>query len=375
MRALFYFILIMSLSYTSIVNGYQYETAAKQAILIDGDNGQILFAHNATEPMHPSSMTKIMTTYIAFEALKNKELALSDTFVTSAKAWKMEGSRMFLNYGDIVSVDDLLKGVIVQSGNDACIVLAEGLHGDEGIFVTRMNTIAQKLHMTQTNFTNSTGLPDPINLSTAKDLSKLAVAIIKDFPEYYDYHKLEKFTYGKIIQFNRNTLLTKLGVDGIKTGHTEAGGYGIALSAFNKDRRLIAVINGLQTNKMRVQEGEKILNYGFNAFKYVNILSTKNVIAKTSVQYGNRLSVDLVPKNDLKMLSNERRDKIECILVYKDIVKAPIKAGDAIGSAKCLVDNIYDGYIKVDLVASEDIKNSNFIQKVWQNLELFFMSI
>ncbi len=173
-------LLIISLLFFFIENIYaqNYETASKQAILVDAKNGQILFEKNANDLMHPSSMTKIMTTYIAFQNLKNGKILLTDKYTTSEKAWKMEGSRMFLNYGDNVTIDDLLKGIVVQSGNDACIVLSEGLNGDESLFVRHMNEAAQKIGMTKTHFTNSSGLPDPKNLSTARDLSKLAIAII-----------------------------------------------------------------------------------------------------------------------------------------------------------------------------------------------------
>jgi D-alanyl-D-alanine carboxypeptidase (penicillin-binding protein 5/6) len=372
MRILFLSTLIAFLSSFHLAFGY--ETEAKQAILIDAENGQILFQNNATELMHPSSMTKIMTTYIAFEDLKSGKLSLSDKFTTSEKAWKMEGSRMFLNYGDIVSLDDLLKGIIVQSGNDACVVFAEGSHGDEGLFVERMNKTAAKLGMTQTNFTNASGWPDPRNLSTARDLSKLALRLIRDFPEYYDYHKISTFTYGNIKQNNRNVLLGKLGVDGIKTGHTEAGGYGIVLSAFNKDRRLIAVINGLPTDKMRAQEGEKILNYGFNSFYYVKLFKANQRIESIKVQYGEKPFVNIGVKEDMKILSNDSAEKFYCEISYPNIAKAPINEGDKLGTVKCKVPNIDGDYITSDLVAVENIKNANFIQKIFQNIEYLLSS-
>jgi D-alanyl-D-alanine carboxypeptidase (penicillin-binding protein 5/6) len=372
MRIFFLSLLLVWLSHFHAAYGY--ETEAKQAILIDAKTGQILFQSNGTELMHPSSMTKIMTTYLAFEDIKSGKLSLSDKFITSEKAWKMEGSRMFLNYGDAVTLDDLLKGIIVQSGNDACVVFAEGSHGDESLFVERMNKTAAKLGMKQTNFTNSSGWPDPRNLSTAKDLSKLALRLIRDFPEYYDYHKISNFTYGNIKQNNRNILLGRLGVDGIKTGHTEAGGYGIVLSALNKDRRLIAVINGLPTEKTRAQEGEKILNYGFNAFEYVNLFKANQKIETIKVQYGKKPFVNVGVKEDMKILSNNTESKFQCEFDYPNLVVAPINEGDKLGTVRCNIPNIDGNYITSDLVAIENIKNANFIQKIYQNIEYFFSS-
>lgn len=346
-----------------------YTTAAKQAILVDYDTGQVLYQYNPTELMHPSSMTKIMTTYLAFDAINSGKISLTDKFTTSEKAWKMNGSRMFLNYGDSPMVDELLKGIVVQSGNDACVVIAEGLSGDEGIFVGKMNDMAKKIGMNQTNFTNASGWPDPKNLSTAKDLSKLGIALIKDFPQFYHYHQIKQFTYGKISQRNRNSLIGKIGVDGIKTGHTEAGGYGVVLSAVQKDTRLVAVINGLESDKGRTQEGEKILSYGFNAFTKVKLLKNGYVFAKSKVVYGNLPEVKLTVKKDMEILSNNLKEGTSCSIVYKDGVPAPIVAGQKFGIIRCKIDNIYDTELQTDLVAMSDVEEANFPQKVLQNIE------
>lgn len=347
-----------------------YTTTAKQAILVDASSGQILYQYNATELMHPSSMTKIMTTYLAFDAIKSGKVSLTDKFITSEKAWKMGGSRMFLNYGDKPMVDELLKGIVVQSGNDACIVMAEGLAGDEGVFVGKMNNMAKQLGMTQTNFTNASGWPDPNNLSTAKDLSKLAIALMKNFPEFYQYHQIQKFTYGNISQSNRNLLIGKMGVDGIKTGHTDAGGYGIVLSALQKDRRLVAVINGLISNKARAIEGEKILNYGFNGFTKVNLFKSDNVIAKAKVIYGELPEVNLSVKDNVEILTSNLKEVISCSINYKDNITAPISLGQKLGLISCKIDNISDSDMQYDLVAVKDVRASNFIQKIWQNIEM-----
>ncbi len=346
-----------------------YTTTAKQAILVDSTTGQILYQYNDTELMHPSSMTKIMTTYLAFDGLKSGKMSLNDRFATSEKAWKMGGSRMFLNYGDTPTIDELLKGIVVQSGNDACIVMAEGMSGDEEVFVGKMNSMARKLGMTQTNFTNASGWPDPDNLSTAKDLSKLAIALMNNFPNLYQYHQIQKFTYGNISQSNRNLLIGKMGVDGIKTGHTDAGGYGIVLSALQKDRRLVAVINGLPSDKARAIEGEKILNYGFNGFTKVNLLKSDKMLAKSKIFYGELPEVSLSVKDNVQILTSNPNEKITCNIAYKDGVTAPISLGQKLGIINCKIDNIYDSEMKYDLVAVKDVKKANFIQKIWQNIE------
>jgi len=233
------------------------EILAREALVVDFARGQILLEKNSAQSMYPSSMTKIMTSYLAFEALEAKKFTLEDKFLVSNKAWKMGGSKMFLKVGDSVSISDLLQGIIIVSGNDACITLAEGFYGDEELFVNKMNAKAQELGMTQTHFVNSTGWPDIKHVTTSEDLAKLSIAIIRDFPNFYSYHHLDNFTYNNIPQRNRNLLLGKMGVDGIKTGHTELAGYGIVLSAKEDNRRIIAVINGLKSEKARALEGEK----------------------------------------------------------------------------------------------------------------------
>lgn len=367
-----YYILLLCLIVHKISYAIEYSTSAKQAILIDATTGQILFENNADELMHPSSMTKIMTTYLAFDALKNGKISMSTRFTTSEKAWRMQGSRMFLNYGDTPTVDELLKGIVVQSGNDACVVIAEGLAGTEEAFVQKMNAMAKKLNMNSTNFTNASGWPDPNNLSTAKDLSKLAIALIRNFPEYYHYHQMQKFSYGNIMQNNRNTLLGKFGVNGIKTGHTEAGGYGVVLSAENQNKKLIAVINGLQSDKDRAQEGAKILNYGFANFVSATVLRNDKILAKSNVRYGAVPFVNLKVKENLNVLTNSESVTMQCTMTYDSNIQAPIFIGQKLGSAKCNIKNIFLDYITVDLIAAEQVQKANFLQRIIQNLEYIF---
>ena len=258
---------------------------AKEVILVDFDRGQILLEQEAKKPMYPSSMTKIMTSYLAFEALQKETFTLDSKFLVSNKAWKMGGSKMFVKVGDVVTLENLLKGIIVVSGNDACITLAEGFYGDEELFVEKMNEKARELNMTQTNFINSTGWPDPQHITTALDLAKLSRALIKDFPHYYQYHSVQSFFYNQIKQNNRNLLLGRMGIDGVKTGHTDLAGYGIVLSSQEKDRRIILVLNGLKSEKMRALEGEKIINYGLKGFKEID-LSQKITLPAVPLLYG-----------------------------------------------------------------------------------------
>jgi D-alanyl-D-alanine carboxypeptidase (penicillin-binding protein 5/6) len=243
------------------------QTAAKQAILVDAQTGAVLFAKNADERMPTSSMVKVMTIYLTFEGLKQNKLQMDDALPVSSYAWKQEGSRMFVNPGDHVRVEDLIRGVVIQSGNDASVVLAEALGGSEASFAERMNAKAKELGMANSHFMNATGMPDPNHYSTARDLAALAIAVIRDYPEYYHYFSELDFTYNKIKQGNRNPLLYRnIGVDGIKTGHTESGGFGLIASSLREGRRLILVVNGLESMQSRADEPAALLEWGYREF-------------------------------------------------------------------------------------------------------------
>ena len=248
-------------------SSFALETLGKQVILLDMTTGTVLFEKNADELMTPSSMSKIMTVYKLFERLKDGGLSLTDTFSVSEKAWRKQGSKMFVAVKSRVKIEDLIRGMIVQSGNDATIVVAEGLAGSEGAFADELNETAKQLGMKNSNFINASGWPDPGHETTARDLAILAVATIKNFPEFYHYYSEKTSTYHGIKQGNRNpTIYRNIGADGLKTGHTEAGGYGLTVSALRKDRRLVLVINGLPTKKARSTEPERLLDWGFREF-------------------------------------------------------------------------------------------------------------
>jgi len=332
-----------------------FETPATNAILIDADTGAILYAKNPDQRMHPSSMSKLMTVYMVFDRLKKGTLHLTDTFPVSENAWRKQGSKMFVHVGDQVSVGDLLQGIIVQSGNDACIVIAEGLSGSEEAFAETLNEKAKELGLTNSTFRNATGWPDPNHLMTVRDLTILANHLIKDFPEYYHYFSQKDFVYNGIHQENRNMLLDRLGVDGLKTGHTEEVGYGITMSGKQNGRRLILAMNGLSGTKERASESERLLEYGFLNFDNVTIFKKDALIDEVPVWMGKEKTVPLtinqniiftVPKNDAA--------KIKATLTYDSPVKAPVKQGDHIANLVVSVPGLGDKTYPLVAASSDD---------------------
>ncbi|MCC7260366.1 MAG: D-alanyl-D-alanine carboxypeptidase [Alphaproteobacteria bacterium] len=314
---------------TSMAPAQAFDTEAKQAILLDAATHTVLFQKNADDTMTPSSMSKLMTLHVAFDRLKQGSLKLTDEFPVSEKAWRMGGSKTFVALNSKVSVEDLLQGIIVQSGNDACVVLAEGLSGSEEVFAEQMNKDAVKLGLTGSHFVNSTGWPDPNHVMTARDLAILSEHLIEDFPEYYKYFAEREFTYNNITQQNRNPLLgSDLGVDGLKTGHTEDGGYGIAISAKRGEQRLILVVNGLESPKAREEESRKLLQYGFQNFESQTLLRAGEILDYADVWMGKDAQVPLIATKDIA-LSFPRSAKRDIVLKlkYNNPIPAPITEG------------------------------------------------
>ena len=369
-----FFITIFSLVCCFISKAAALDLTAPQAYMVDFNTGTVLFEKNANQPMVPSSLSKIMTAYVVFERLKKGDIKLTDTLPVSTKAWQTEGSRMFVNVDSQVSVDDLLKGVAVQSGNDACVVLAEGLGGSEADFSEEMTRKAHEMGAKNTTFLNATGLPDEGHLSTAKDLAIIAERTLRDFPEYYEkYYGLKEFSYNNIKQQNRNTLIGKnVGVDGLKTGHTEAGGYGIVVSAKQGDRRLIMVLNGLPTASARHTEAMRFLNWGFNYFKNYKI-SQKNVpIDMVDVWGGEEKIVPVVAKNDtIVTLPRHHRRNLQVKLVSNSPIQAPIKAGDPVGVVEITIPE--GGVHQVPLVAGKDVGRAWFHQRLKNSISYLLM--
>lgn len=331
------------------------ETSAKQAYLIDSSTSTVLYEKSSTERMPPSSMSKLMTSYAIFLRLKEGRLKLSNKFLVSEKAWRTQGSKTFVALNSEISVEDLIHGIVVQSGNDACVVAAEGLSGSEEDFAKHLNEIAAKIGMKNSHFMNASGLPDDEHYVTAHDLAILSQRLIEDFPEYYHYFAIPEFTYHKIRQFNRNRLLKKnFGVDGLKTGHTEAAGYGIALSAKQKGRRLILVINGTESEKEREEEGEKLLRWGFREFENVSLAPEGKIIAEADVWFGESKTVSLVSNQDILLtIPAGSKDSIKHILHYTGPVPAPISKGSHIAD---LIISVNDKELKaIPLMAANDV--------------------
>lgn len=340
------------------------ESPASHAILLDDTTGVVLFEKNADEPMAPASMSKLMTLLMVFERLREGSISLEDTMRVSEAAWRMGGSRMFVEHNSRVSVADLLKGVIIQSGNDASVVLAEGLAGSEEAFAEEMTRRGREIGMTLTTFRNSTGWPDPEHLTTAHDLAILAKRIIDEFPEYYEIFKETEFTYNGIRQGNRNPLLYKdIGADGLKTGHTEESGYGLVASATRNGRRLILVINGLESVNQRSQESERLLDIGFREFNNYPLFAANDVVEEAQVWLGDESTVPLVLEKDLLLtMSRKARRDMKVTVVYESPLPAPIAKGARL--AQLRIDGPNMEPVVHDLVAAVDVDRLGFVGRL-----------
>ncbi|MGN0904444.1 MAG: D-alanyl-D-alanine carboxypeptidase family protein [Alphaproteobacteria bacterium] len=351
------------------------ETKAKQAILMDFDTGTVLFEKNAEQPMPPASMSKLMTAYIIFDKLNNGSLAMDDVFTVSENAWRKGGAKtgsstMFLKINDKVKLKDLLRGIIVQSGNDACIVAAENIAGSEKEFVEIANKKAEELGLTETHLVNSTGWPHPDHKMSPRDLAVLAQRLIRDFPEYYNIYSEKSFKYNGIWQENRNPLLFSMpGVaDGIKTGHTSVSGYGLTASAKKDGRRLILVINGLKTMKERGQEAERLIYWGFRDFDNYTVLKKDIRVVSVPVWLGEQKTVAAVPEEDLILTLQKGAQKdIRAVVSYEEPLKAPIKKGQKIATLTLQVPERES--IVVDLVAANDVKKLGYYGRLKETIK------
>jgi D-alanyl-D-alanine carboxypeptidase (penicillin-binding protein 5/6) len=311
----------------------EFETAAKQVVILDYATGAELFAKNADEIMEPASMTKMMTVYMIFERLKNGSLSLTDTFLVSENAWRKQGSKMFVPVGGKIGVEDLIRGIVVQSGNDASIVVAEGLAGSEEAFAQQMTEKARELGMMNTVFKNASGWPDPGHHTTARDLAILAAATIRNFPKYYAYYAEESFIYNKIKQGNRNPLLYKnTGADGLKTGHTEAAGYGLTASAQRGDMRLVLVAHGMGSMRERAAESNRLLDWAFREFHSYPLFKGGEKVADAPVWLGDAETVPLALEQDLTaVFKRSSRKEMKVTVTMEEPVAAPIKKGAPVG--------------------------------------------
>ena len=350
-------------------NVFAIDTKAEQAIVMDFDTNEILFEKNSNSKTPPASMTKIMTVYAAFDRLKNTDLSINNECTVSAKAYKMGGSRTFLEIDDKVSIDDLLKGIIIQSGNDASVALAECLAGTEEDFAKLMNVYAKRLGMNNTNFINSSGWPEDDHYSSVYDLAILSNAVIREFPNLYLYFADEEFTYNDIKQPNRNKLLSSVqGADGLKTGFTKASGWGIAATAKREDRRITVVINGTNSSRSRMNESANLINWAFSQTSQKELVSEGQVITQVDVWLGNKPRVNLISsKKVVSTLSFDQLQLIKSSIQYKKPLDAPILKGNSYG--KLLVSIEGKPNIEIDLVAEEDVETINPILKIFAALK------
>ena len=352
------------------------EIDAEYVILQDHLSGEILYEKNADYKIYPASMTKIMTAIVAFDLLKKGETSLDEMITISEKAWRLSQSgysSMFIMLNDQVSVEDLLKGIIIVSGNDSCVALAEGLSGTEEDFVILMNEKAQEIGLENSNFGNSSGINDVNNYSTVRDIMKMSQYMIVNYPEYYTYFKETTFTWDRtggdpITQGNRNPLLYKnMGVDGIKTGYLAVEKYSLASSMEVGARRMTAVASGFQTKNSRSRESAKLLNWGLRKFDTVKVAKKNEIIEDLNVWLGKKNKVSATVQEDIYLTIPKRKKKIvKAIIEYDGPIQAPISKGDKLGLLKIYIEDVLKKEIAV--VSSEDIKRANIFSRLLKSL-------
>ena len=371
-----FIIIILIYSFTFFSVNANVEIKARTVILQDFLSGEILYEKDADESIYPASMTKIMTSIIAFDLIKSGDLSLDDRFIISERAWRLSTSgysSMFIMVGDEVSVEDLLLGIIIASGNDACVALAEGIAGTEEEFAILMTSKAKELEMENTNFANSSGINDPDNYSTVRDILKMSNYLIKEHPKYYEWFAEKEFTWDRtggdpITQGNRNPLLYKnIGVDGIKTGYLAVEKYSLASSMFRKGRRLIAVGSGFETKSSRSRESSKLLTYGLTNFDLVEINKANKPIDKIEVWLGKQKYVDVHVDRDIyKTIKKAKKKLLKISMKYDGPIEAPIKKNQKIGKFKVVYDQELIG--EYDLLASDNVDKVNIFSRLIRSL-------
>ena len=354
-------------SHAQAVPLLQNSTIAKYAYLIDQTSNTVLIDKEAEAKMYPASMTKIMTAYMAFRQLKDDLIRLDDQVLVSRKANRMGGSKMFIEEGKTVALEDILRGIIVQSGNDASVALAEFIAGDEASFAELMNATAASIGMTGTNFVNASGWPDENHYTTAKDLAILSDRMIKDFPNLYEIFSEKSFTFSDITQNNRNKLLGKSGVDGIKTGHTEASGYGMVSSGVQDGRRLILVLNGLKNSAKRASESLRLLNLAFRSTASKVFYTEQDIITALPVWYGKKTDLNVRASRPVSLTEKATLLKeVTRTVTYEKPLRAPIKAGQKIGQIHLHTkDKII---LSVDILAAESIAEQSYLERFSSNI-------
>jgi D-alanyl-D-alanine carboxypeptidase (penicillin-binding protein 5/6) len=343
---------------------HAFETQAREALVVDDVTGMVMYAKDADQPVPPASMSKLMTLYMLFEALRDGRVTMDTTFTVSPRAQSMEGSRMFVEAGTEVPVSALVQGIIVQSGNDACVVVAEGLAGSEATFAEQMTKRARELGMPNSAFRNASGLPQDGHHMSPRDLVTLSRLIIDDFPEYYEFFRETEFTWNGITQPNRNPLLKLgLGVDGLKTGHTSEAGYGLVASAVQNDQRVIFMVGGLPSEAARAEETESIVKWAFGAFDTVRYFDAGAQVAEAEVWLGTVDSVPLLAPRVLQILvPRENRAGLKARVVYDGPIEAPIAEGQTV--AQLVIDVPNHDPVHFDLVAGTDVPRGGLMRRI-----------
>ncbi|MGM0560296.1 MAG: D-alanyl-D-alanine carboxypeptidase family protein [Pseudomonadota bacterium] len=356
-------LLLLSVAYVPLAKAF--ETEAREAILVDHETGSILYEKQADKAMPPASMSKIMTAYMVFDRLEEGRLSTDDKLPVSEKAWRKGGSKMFVEVGEEVAVSDLLRGVIVQSGNDACIVLAEGISGSEEAFAREMTEVGREIGLKDSTFANATGWPHPDHRMSARDLAALARHIIDEFPQYYEIYSETEFTWNDIRQGNRNPLLYRnIGADGLKTGHTEEAGYGLTASAVQDGRRLVLVVTGLDSVNERAEEASRLLSWGFREFNNFNLAEKDEPIDEATVWLGAEATVPLVAADELVVtLPHAARDELEARIVYEGPVPAPIEKGQTIGTLILSAPGMPEQ--EIPLLAAKDVDKAGLFGRLF----------
>ena len=345
---------------------------ATSFILVDFESGRVLAEKNPDEHIEPASITKLMTAYLVDKAIADGDITLDDMVTISEKAWRMKGSKMFVEVGKQVSVDELLKGLIIQSGNDASVALAEHVAGSESAFAGYMNHQAQLLGMSNTNFVNATGWPDKDHYSSARDIATLSRAVIREFPESYRYYKEREYTFNKIRQFNRNRLLWRdESVDGVKTGHTEAAGFCLVASAQRDDMRLISVVLGAESDKARTQSSQSLLNYGFRFFETHQLYRAEEILKAARVWYGDQEQVNLGVGKDIHItIPRGRYRDLDATMEIDREISAPIASGQQLGRVSIKLDE--ELILSEDIVAMQAVAAGSFFARAMDRIKLMF---
>ena len=352
------------------------DTDAEVAVVIDGHTGKVLFSKDKDKKTYPASMTKIMTTLIIFEKLANETLSLDDKFLVSEKAWReREGSSMFVEVDKEIRVEDLLRGIIVQSGNDACIVVAENIAGTEESFAKMMTQKAKEIGMKNTNFTNSTGMYDKDNYSTVYDIALLSMHLINEYPQYYHLFAETEFEWSGIKQNNRNSLLYKnMGVDGLKTGHLSKSGYGLAASAVDQNRRVISVVNGFESTQKRTQGSSRLITWAFREFTNLKLFEKDDIVGQVEISGASNKESDVSTGEEIIItVPKSKRDGLTTNIVVDDNISAPLNAGDKVGYLEISVPG--EENQTYELYATNEIDRSNIFVRFFNYLINLILSL